>query len=87
MGLAEDNGIPNKPLISKQQSPSQEKQEAINQRALSGKNAAIEVKKKRKEENIPTISHTQHRAPSILTPISTKRKEHYIERDNESTWV
>ena len=33
--LAEDNTIPTKPPISKQQNPTQEKQEAINQRALS----------------------------------------------------
>ena len=35
VGLAEDNAIPTKPPISKQESPTQEKQEAINQRALS----------------------------------------------------
>ena len=35
LGLAEDNTIPTKPSISKQQSPAQEKQEAINQKALS----------------------------------------------------
>ena len=35
VGLAKENAIPTKPLISKQQSPTQGKQEAINQRALS----------------------------------------------------
>ena len=33
--LADNNTIPTKPPISKQQSPTQEKQEAINQRAFS----------------------------------------------------
>ena len=35
VGLAEDNKITTKPPILKQQSSTQEKQEAINQRALS----------------------------------------------------
>ena len=35
VGTAEDNTIPIKPSISTQQSPTQEKQEAINKRALS----------------------------------------------------
>ena len=36
-GLAEDSKIPTKPPISKQQSHTQKKQQAINQRALSEK--------------------------------------------------
>ena len=35
VGLARDNTIPTEPPISKQQSPTRKKQEAINQRALS----------------------------------------------------
>ena len=35
VGLVEDNTIPTKPPISKQQSSTQEKQETINQRAFS----------------------------------------------------
>ena len=35
VGLKEDNTIPTKPPISKQQSPTQEKQETINKKALS----------------------------------------------------
>ena len=68
MGLVEDNTIPTKPSISKQQSATQEKPKSI-----EWNSAAIEVKKEeRKEEKIPTISHIQYRAPSIPIPISTK---------------
>ena len=35
VGLAEDNTMPTKPLLSKQRCHTQEKQEAINLRALS----------------------------------------------------
>ena len=50
VGLIEDNTIPTKSPISKQQSLTQEKQEAINlvyRFSLELNNAAIEVKKKR----------------------------------------
>ena len=65
VGLAEGNTMLTKPLISKQQSLTQEKQEAINlvyRFSLELNNAAIEVKKKEiKEEKIPTIFiHSSH---------------------------
>ena len=66
MWLAEDNTIHTKPPISKQHSLKQEKQESINQRALS---------EERKGEKNSNISHIQHRTPSIPNPVLTKREE------------
>ena len=37
------------------------------------------------EEEILTILHTQHRAPSIPIPISTKNKEWEQKKKEEST--
>ena len=86
--LTEDNTIFTKPSISKQQSPKQEKQEAINQRALSETMLPLKYKKgKRKEEKTPTILHTQHRAPSIPILISTKRKEQEQRKKRTSHWI
>ena len=61
VGLAEDNKIPTKPPISKQ-SPTQEKQEVINQSVLS-ETTAIETKKKRRMKRKFLPFHTPSTGP------------------------
>ena len=70
--LAKDNTILTKHPISKQQRPTQEKQESINQKVLSENNAAIEVKKKKGRKRkllpfyIPSTGPHQFQSPSQL---------------------
>ena len=76
VGLTEDNTIPTKPLYIQTTKSHTRKARSYKPKSPEWNNAAIKVKKEeRKEEKIPTISHSQHRALSIQILISTERKE------------
>ena len=75
------NTIPTKPPVLKQQGHTQEEQEAIDLSDLSEKNAVIEVKIINEgRKKIPTISHTQYRAPTLPILISINGKEREKEK-------
>ena len=71
-GLAEDNTIPTKPPLCKQQSPTQEKQDTINQRALS--ETMLPLKQKRRKEWTENSYHFTHLTQSPINSNLQKEK-------------
>ena len=83
MGLAEDNTIPTKLLISKQQSPTQEKQEAIKPRS----NVAIAVKKKKGKNRKFLQCHTLSTGSINSNPHLNQPKEKNENKGNKKDFT
>ena len=67
--------LPTKPYpLRTQATKSQGKTEAMTQRALNETMLTLRKKRKNEKKNL-TVSHTQHKAPLILVPISTIGEE------------